>query len=188
MMRLPRMIKNKLHLRVLLPLLLSVGCVVAAGNWWIYLRFSHDLNDQMLRRAILFADAVHFAAESAANVQALQRHITALGADRMVKNLVVAEGEPLRVVAATRHAWLGLSLDDLPEPELADLLRQSVQQQRQSIKFDPDSHEYHLTRALLLPGTNDQIRPTACCRAPCWFSSIIPRCTTNSGKRNSRWR
>lgn len=106
--------QQSLRLKLLLPLL-SLGLLVSVVmGYVVYVQVTQYLHRQVVSHAQALADAVNYAAESMPDTASLQRFVTALGGERAVKLIVVAAGDPLRVVASTRLAWLNQVNTQLP--------------------------------------------------------------------------
>ncbi len=105
---------SSIRTRLLLPLAI-LGTGLAAGLFLAILAVSfHTGSKQLDQRATLTSDIVGYASEAFSDRGDLQRLATALGADRGVKLVLVAGSTPRRVVACSRPAWIGRSLDSLP--------------------------------------------------------------------------
>lgn len=100
--------RHSLRLRLLLPLLLSIGGVLGLGGWAVYRLAQDQARGQLGSHANLYVDSVYLAAESVSNLADLQRHVANLGAEREVKQIIVTAGQPAQVIASSRRAWLGL--------------------------------------------------------------------------------
>ena len=108
--------EQSLRLKLLLPLL-GLGMLVSlVMGYVVYAQVTHYLHRQVVARAQVLADAVNYAAESAADVASLQRFVTALGGERAIRVIVVTAGQPSRVVASTRLVWLVQTITALPSP------------------------------------------------------------------------
>ncbi len=79
--------------------------------------------------------SVEHAAETIRNANDLQRFVAALGSEEEVDLIIVVAGMPddaPRVVVSTRPAWLGDTVDELPDPALRARLRSAVSAHRMS--------------------------------------------------------
>ncbi len=110
--------------RSLLPLLLGFAVIAAVGLTLLWHFYQNHIDQRQLERAKLLAEAVHHAAGATHDVTALQRFVMSMAAEREVVLIVVAVGEPLRVVAASRHTWRGALLEHLPHAGLAGVMGQ----------------------------------------------------------------
>ena len=124
-------VKRWHSLRVRLPLaMLSLGLLICGFGAWLTGRMMLQSNQAAAaRRGSALVHSVEHAAESIRNAGDLQRYVAALGSEEDVHLIVVVAAranEPPRVVAATRHAWLGDALDELPDPGLQSRLRQAM--------------------------------------------------------------
>lgn len=117
---------RSLRRKLLLPLLLIGASVASATVWSIYAKFQNELVGRMRTRAELAANAVSDAAGAVSRPGALQRVVTALGAEEEIGLIVVVGGRPARVLATTRNAWLGKPLTELPAKEVVDILEEAI--------------------------------------------------------------
>ncbi len=115
-------------LRVRLPLAtLSLGIVICLFGAMLTGRMVlQGTQAQALRRGSALVHAVEHAADSIRHESDLQRFVAALSSEEDVALIVVAarptEG-PMRVIASSRHAWLGRSIDELPDAAIRKRLR-----------------------------------------------------------------
>lgn len=138
--------EQSLRLKLLLPLL-GLGMLVSlVMGYVVYAQVTHYLHRQVVARAQVLADAVNYAAESAADVASLQRFVTALGGERAINVIVITTGQPLRVVASTRLVWLGKYMEQLPGE-----VRQHLHGgEKIDQHWHADSHTFTITTPLLL--------------------------------------
>jgi diguanylate cyclase (GGDEF)-like protein/PAS domain S-box-containing protein len=129
-----------LRARVILPLVLIGLLAVSAGAFIIYRTSERSAHDQILRRAEAINHAICHLAENTAEANSLQRFVVAMASEKDVKLIVVAAGEPLKVVASSKPEWLGLLTTALPDKAHthADLER-AVQFKRNHLEFDHDA-------------------------------------------------
>jgi PAS domain S-box-containing protein len=118
-------------LRVRLPLAtLSLGFVICLFGALLTGRMvMQGTQAQALRRGFALIHAVEHAAEAISHESDLQRFVAALGSELDVATIVVTspEGEePARVIASNRNAWLGRTIDELPDPRMRERLRQAA--------------------------------------------------------------
>jgi PAS domain S-box-containing protein len=106
--------------RLLVPFSAVALLMVAGIAWRVWTRVEATIAGETARRAGALMNAVTYAADSVQQPDELQRLVAAIAGERDVDLLVVAGGTPARVLAASRHGWLGRPLDALP-PEIADL-------------------------------------------------------------------
>ncbi|MDZ4782292.1 MAG: PAS domain S-box protein, partial [Planctomycetia bacterium] len=128
-------VKRIRSLRVRLPLaMLSLGLLICACGAWLTGRMMLQSNQTAaMRRGGVLVHSVEHAAETIRNANDLQRYVAALGGEEDVNLIVVVAGMPdetPRVVASTRHAWLGDSLDELPDQALQARLRRAIGEHR----------------------------------------------------------
>lgn len=109
-----RLWHHSLRIRLLLPLLIGITLVGGVGAWSVYQLASRQLQEQLIHRANLYADSAYFSAESGDDLGDLQRHVNSLGAEREVKSIIVTAGNPARIIASSRRAWLNMPVATLP--------------------------------------------------------------------------
>ncbi len=86
-----------------------------------------DLEASLHQRADLVANVVHSAAKTASSPRELQQVVAAFATEPDIHLVVAAVGDPPRVVACNRQAWLGLAVDELPDPRVRERLTQARQ-------------------------------------------------------------
>lgn len=104
---------GSLTLKLTVPLVVITALVAASASWHSSRDYAGSLQRESEKRGVTIARAVEDTA-AIADVQGLRRAVSALGAGRDVTAIVVVAGRPARVVAATRNAFIGRSLDGLP--------------------------------------------------------------------------
>src|SRR5689334_23088686 len=113
---------RSLHVKILgPPALFGLICLIATG---IVLReaVSRQLEQQIERRAAVLTEVVQQAADVLGESPEFTRMVNYLGGNREVKLIVVAAGQPLRVIAATRNSWAGLPVSEVVSPDVAQEL------------------------------------------------------------------
>ena len=141
---------RSLRSKLLLPLVLTGVAVAALALWGIQRQERQQMEAQLQLRAELIAHMVNYAAESVSRPVELQRIVAAIGADPDVIDIVVAGGEPVRVLASTRTGWFGKLLTDLPGAEFADDLRQAIRTRVSHHHFNAAEHLLDFSAPLLL--------------------------------------
>ena len=152
----PPPITRPLRLKLLLPLLLFASLAGGLGIWLTHRALTLELGAQLTQRADLLAEAIHYAAETVDDPEELQRYVTALGGRREVRAIVAVAGQPSRIIASTRFAWLDQLLDQWPETEMAQALRQASEHQTSTRHWQIQAGYLALISPLLL--NNPQIR------------------------------
>jgi PAS domain S-box-containing protein len=104
----------------------------------------------MRARAELAANAVSYAAEAVSRPGALQRIVTAMGAEEEISLIVVVGGRPARVLATTRIAWLGKALTDIPAKEVVESLERAIQTRQSQDRIYMERAEFDFASPLLL--------------------------------------
>ncbi len=129
-----------LRARIVAPLLLIGLLLTAAGAFIVSHTSKRALRDHLAARAGAITRAISHLAETTGDESTLQRFVATMGAESQVDLIVVAAGEPLKVVASSRPDWVGLAASDLPDPAhtVCDLVR-AVKSQQSSIEFEHDA-------------------------------------------------
>ena len=141
---------RSLKSRLLLPLLLAGVAIAALAIWGIQRKERQQMEAQLQQRGELIAHLVNYAAESVSRTGELQRIVAAIGADPDVIDIVVAGGEPTRVLASTRPGWFGKLLTDLPGAEFGDDLRQAIRTHASHHHFNAAENLFGFSAPLLL--------------------------------------
>ena len=127
--------RHSLRLKLLLPLLVIGGGAAAAGGAGLYWVLERHTRTELARWSASLTNAVNYAAEASHTPEELERYITALGAEPEIANIVVAAGQPPRVLAATRLAWAGRPLAALPDAGVRQLLETARSDGRQAMRW-----------------------------------------------------
>jgi len=115
-----------LHAKILGPPALFGLITLSAIIWIFHGAISQRLDEEQTGRATVLIETVQGAAEVLGESPELTRMVNALAGDPDVKVLVLAAGEPLRVVTGSRNAWAGLPVAEIPEAGVAQELMQGV--------------------------------------------------------------
>ncbi|MFA9459757.1 diguanylate cyclase [Thiohalorhabdus methylotrophus] len=119
--------RRSLHLKLLVPTLLAGLVLALVCGFGLYALFKSHAKEEMASWAIRIADAVNYASESSPTTSELERFVTALGAEPDIEEIVVAAGDPLRVIAATRMAWWRHPLREVPDGRIRDQIRAALE-------------------------------------------------------------
>ncbi len=134
--------------RGLLPPLLFLGGLVAlVGSYFTYRSLGDHLRGQALDRTEALARAAAHAAVTLRQPAELQQLVAALGVEDGVDLIVVAAGEPAKVVACSRQAWVDQPVADLPLDVSQDLLR-ALRLGEHTNRFEPSVMRYEVTLPL----------------------------------------
>jgi signal transduction histidine kinase/CheY-like chemotaxis protein/HPt (histidine-containing phosphotransfer) domain-containing protein len=136
--------------KLLLPLVLIGGAVAVLAVLGIHRESRRQLERQVRQRAELVANMVNYAAESVSRSGELQRLVTATGAESDLLEIVVAGGQPARVLASTKSVWLGQRLGELPGRDLADDLARTIQLRTPQQRFNAAGHRFVFASPLIL--------------------------------------
>lgn len=134
--------RRSLGYRALVPI--ASGCILIAvlgwaGTAWLA---GEKVREQLAARAQVIARMVGYATEAVHDDTDVQRIVAALGAEPMVAEIVVASGEPARVIASTRNAIVGRAISQISDIESSACLAQAMQSRREVI-------DYHRNERLL---------------------------------------
>jgi PAS domain S-box-containing protein len=143
-----------LRQKLLLPMLCTGILVAIIGVIGIHYRAKNELCHTLVDKALIIAHSMNYAAETLAHSGELQRIISAVGAEKDVLEVTLVEGSPMSVVASTRHALRGQTLSELPIPELAAQLQQTIQNQETKYFFSDSTNSLILSTPLLLTQTD----------------------------------
>ena len=145
---------RSLATQLLLPLLLVGTLAAIAGGLALYQQHLSTARTDLANHAERLARTVILAAEANPGAEPLERFTTVLGAEARIRRVIVVHGDPMRVLAAHRVAWRGLSLSELPleaAPRLLDAAAGGVEPE---VTYE-DQNDYidvalplHLTRLM----------------------------------------
>jgi diguanylate cyclase (GGDEF)-like protein/PAS domain S-box-containing protein len=128
-----------LRARVLLPTLLICLFAITIGVFVVDRTSERSYHDLVLHRAESISHSIgHLAGE--AKLDLLQKFVSLMGKERDVKLVVVAAGEPLKVIACSKQEWVDRNTLELPDSEHihADLAR-VLRSNQLSFEFDHDA-------------------------------------------------
>lgn len=136
-------IQTSLRMKLMAPLLL-LGLASTVVSWMvIFQKMETNLDNRLLLRGRRTANAVRYAAENYQSERDLQRFVAAMAAENDIKLIVVAAGNPLRVVASTRYDWAGppgLPVAQLPDARhIADDLERAIRTRQESTDLRHDA-------------------------------------------------
>ncbi len=109
---------RSLHWRLLLPLAVVMTLTAVLGFVLLRTLMLADYREEIAKRAATIADSIAFATETAANPDDLRRFVAACGGGVDVRRILVVVGRPARIVASTRHEWVGMPLDMVSDSRL----------------------------------------------------------------------
>ncbi|MBK6778606.1 MAG: PAS domain S-box protein [Gemmatimonadetes bacterium] len=127
--------------KVSLPIAIAGGVIAGSTSLANHRLVDHELEDAARARGLALAHAVALAAETTSDTSDLQRFVSVLGAEAGVNRITVAMGTPPRIVAATRHDWLGRSLDSVPSVVLPQFLADTAHGEREMVYMQPEDPE-----------------------------------------------
>ena len=143
-------VSQSLARRVILPLVVVVLLMMGVGGTALWKLAQRDASLRLERQAETMARSINYAAETLHNDRELQRLVNAMGAEPDVNLIVVAAGNPPRVLASTRNDWIGLPVESLPRAGVGDDLTDAIRTGEASFNHDPTKQEIDSTIPLLL--------------------------------------
>ncbi|SFD16317.1 PAS domain S-box-containing protein/diguanylate cyclase (GGDEF) domain-containing protein [Thiohalospira halophila DSM 15071] len=145
---------RSLATQLLLPLLLVGTLAAIAGGLALYQQHLSTARTDLANHAERLARTVILAAEANPQAEPLERFTTVLGAESRIRRVIVVHGNPMRVLAAHRVAWRGLSLSELPLKSAPRLLDEAAGGVEPKVAYE-DRNDYidvalplHLTRLM----------------------------------------
>ncbi|MDJ0838425.1 MAG: response regulator [Acidobacteriota bacterium] len=140
-----------IYIELMAPLVFIGTVAIILGIWVIHTSFSSRLQRQAEARAEAIVNAVDYAAETVEQNRELRRFVEAMGAERNVNLIVVAAGNPARVISASRQALVGKPVSQLPRRQVREVLNRVMQNR----SMESDRHTE---------------RKELCFAAPLWIS------------------
>ncbi|MCB0320711.1 MAG: PAS domain-containing protein, partial [Bdellovibrionales bacterium] len=101
---------------LLIVLLIGFAKIIVISGFTYFIGLSH-YRAEALRRGIELSRSISYAGQIVNEVGALQRFVTSLAAERDIRLIVVAGGEPARVLASSKREYLGKLVSELPSPQ-----------------------------------------------------------------------
>lgn len=149
--------KTPLRYKLLGPLLV-IGTVVAlVGGWCIHYLARLNMEAAIEKQGELIANTVNYAAETADDNLHLQRHITALGGDPLVKriDIIGIEAGALKLIASNSLERLNQPTVDL-STRIQSLVMQALQSKLDHSYLDAKARKYIVIRSLFLAHPEDR--------------------------------
>ncbi len=147
--------RRSLRSKLLLPLALLAFVLTAVAIWGIRANSRRQFTLELEQRGDRVAHFVNSSAEIVSRPVELRRVVTALAAEDDILEIVVAGGQPARVLASTNAAWLGRPLAELRVRDVADDLSTAIRARRASGYFNAASHRFHYSAPLRLNLADD---------------------------------
>ena len=131
---------------------IASGCVLLAllgwaGTAWLA---SEQARERLTNRAELVARLVGYATETVRDDADVERIVHSLGAEPMVKEIVVAAGNPPRIIASTRNAIVGRPISDGQDIESAFNLERALKTRREFADYHPDERMLGFSMPLMI--------------------------------------
>lgn len=134
--------RRSLRWKILRPLALASAVVAVLIVWWLQQRARQQLGEDLAHRAELVANMIGYSAESISRAGELQRIVSAVGADRDILDIVVAAGEPARIIGCTQTRWLNGPLEAPLEAGLLSEVHQAVRDRQALSHFNDREHTF----------------------------------------------
>ncbi|MCA9298365.1 MAG: hypothetical protein KDA28_04825, partial [Phycisphaerales bacterium] len=149
---------SPLGLKLLTPVALGCVAMVAAVSSSIDRLGGELAMDRLRQRAEIVARTVTYAAETVRSETDFQRLVSSIGSEEGVTVIVAIGGDPLHVVASTKHAWLGRSLESIPIEDYGEDLREAIRTGRQHFHHHRESHEVDCSIPMAADHTDSILR------------------------------
>ncbi len=136
--------RRSLRSILLAPLLLLLSLFLFVMALVLTSQNQRIVAEQTEHQAQTILEAIQGALEVSRSNDELQRQVTVIGGERRIRNISVALASPTRIIASTRHAWLGKNLDDIPQQEELKALRQVLREGSHvsTALEDPPGHQF----------------------------------------------
>ena len=128
--RLSKYVRTHVALKVLLPLAFVLLLFGVTGVSVIGVLIQSDLEAQLLKRGILAAHTLQAVAESSSTTGGIQRYVASMGIEEDIEFAIVVAGNPPRVIAATELTLVKQLVQNLPDRDFGDDLRQVIQSRK----------------------------------------------------------
>ena len=152
---------RSLKTKIVIPLLVISAVLVPLSVWLTQRLFTQRIEEQARFRVHHLANAVKAAARATSEPAELMRIVDALGEEPDVTFIVVASGETLRVLAATKQVWIGRSISDLPEKDVTQHLANTMVTQQAYPHFHTETGEFEFILPFDLDGAGASPRDRA---------------------------
>jgi len=152
---------RSLKTKIVIPLLVISAVLVALSVWVTQRLFAERLEEQVRYRVRHLANAVTHAAGMTSEPAELMRIVYALSEEPDATLIVVASGQPPRVLASTMQAWIGRSISDLPEKDVTQHLADTIATHKEYPHFHAETGEFEFTRPFELDGAGTSPRDRA---------------------------
>jgi signal transduction histidine kinase len=154
----PRLTLTRQLLGPLVLLVVTLAAAIIGLGWW---QMTRQLEAQLLQRARTIARTLQSSGEAANSREEMTRLSRTLVAGGDVELVAVAGQEPQRLLVASRLAWQGRRLDELPPAEVDPAAVRALQQGREYARLAGGSARFCFVGPLgvdrLLPLRNAQV-------------------------------
>ena len=154
-------LRRSLGYRTLVPI--ASGCLLLATVGWAGTSWfaGTKVREHITRRAEVIARMVGYATEAVHDDTDVQRIVEALGAEPMVKEIVVASGEPPRVIASTRNAIVGRAISQMFDIESSANLEKSLRSRRELVDYHREDRLLGFSMPLMIARDHVHAEPGA---------------------------
>lgn len=150
-----RVFAQSLRYQILLPIAVASLFLAVLAITGIHILFQQQLTERVNSRGELISNTINYVTESISRGGELQRIITSLGAEPEVEQIIVLQGSPLRIIAATQPPLLGKKLTDLEDKDLIADIQGVITTQQTYRHFVKSKYRYEVATALLLSKSGD---------------------------------
>ena len=151
--------KSSIKGRIIIPLFVITACVAAIGTAGIYHHFSSSLLSQLRLRTEAFADSVRRAIEIAGNDGHRNRILHAYAESEGVIGIILAAGQPAKIIASTRNKHIGHFVDVLGDPLIFRHQNEVISNKAEVLEFDDEQARFVVTVPVLIRPAMGEIRP-----------------------------
>ena len=132
--------------------LISIAAMALLG-FSEYRTLQSRLDRTVAERAETIANMIAYAAETVGERGEVHRIVSAAGAEREVRQILMVAGKPVRIVAATRHEWLGKPGEALPDLKVREALSGAADSHTSVAWFDRAKQAYFYATPIMLAQT-----------------------------------
>ena len=151
--------KSSIKGRIIIPLFVMTACVAAIGTAGIYHHFSSSLLSQLQLRTEAFADSVRRAIEIAGNDSNRNRILHAYAESESVTGIILAAGQPAKIIASTRNKHIGHFVDVLGDPLIFRHQNEVIANKAEVLQFDDKQARFVVTVPVLIRPAVGEIKP-----------------------------
>jgi PAS domain S-box-containing protein len=118
------------------------------GFFLLYTLTERDYCAEVTKRASTIADSIVYATETAASYNDVQRFVAANGGSPDVRMILVAVGDPARIMASTRYEWIDVPVAELPDAGIRKSIGKALQRKSGLARVGGDSSAFRYAAPL----------------------------------------